>query len=184
MPVPELNPTKPLAPPAGRMENVARARYVAGHGPLPNVPWLRSPPKADKLASVAHNTNRLGPLNEARLGLRAYVRNLAVMDPPVAGPISRLILFGSYARGDASEESDVDVALVLAGDAPPEDTAGVRLRTVWSLIDAEDDVLQDLLIDISPMVVWESELRNPESHPNPWFLRNILAEGIEVTASL
>ena len=184
MPVPELNLSKPLAPPPGRMESVARARHVAGRGPLPNVPWLRSPPKAGKLAPVAHSTDRFGLLHEARLGLRAYVRNLAVMDPPAAGPISRLILFGSFARGDASEESDVDVALVLAGDAPAEDKAGVRLRTVWSLIDAEDDVLQDLLIDISPMVLWESELRNPDNHPNPWFLRNILAEGIEVTASL
>lgn len=166
------------------MEGVARARHVAGWGPLPDVSWLRSPPKADNLAPVAHSTDRFRLLNEARLGLRAYVRNLAAMTPPAAGPISRLILYGSYARGNASEESDVDVALVLAGDAPAGNRAGVRLRTVWSLIDAEDDVLQDLLIDISPMAFWESELRNPDSHPNPWFLRNILAEGIEVTASL
>lgn len=180
----ELNRSKPFSTPPGRMESVARARRTAGHGPLPDAPWLRSPPKADNLAPVAQSTDKFRLLNEARLGLRAYVRNLAALPPPAAGPISRLILYGSYARDDASDESDVDVALVLAGDAPAENRAGVRLRTVWSLIDAEDDVLQDLLIDISPMALWESELRNPDSHPNPWFLRGILAEGIEVTASL
>ena len=184
MPLPAPNRSKPPEPPPGRMEGVARARQTAARGPLPFVPWLGSPPKAANLAPVAHSTEKLRLLEEARLGLRAYVRNLAAMDPPTAGPISRLILYGSYARGDAREESDVDVALILAGDAPEGNKAGVRLRTVWSLIDAENDVLQDLLIDISPMAIWESELRDPDSHSNPWFVRNLLAEGIEVTAAL
>ena len=184
MPLTARNRNMPPAPPSGRMEGVAHARHVAGRGPLPDVPWLRSPPKADNLAPVMRSTDKFRLLNEARIGLRAYVRNLAAMNPPAAAPISRLIVYGSYARGDARVQSDVDVALVLAGVAPAENITAVRLRTVWSLIDAEDEVLQGLLIDISPTAVWESELRNPDSHPNPWFLRNVLAEGIEVTVSL
>ena len=112
--LPAANRNNPPPPPSGRMKGVARARDVAGRGPLPDVPWLRSPPKAANLAPVVHSTDKFRLLNEARLGLRAYVRNLAAMNPPAAGPISRLIVYGSYARGDASEESDVDVALVLA----------------------------------------------------------------------
>ena len=182
MSLPESNPS-PLpgtpAQPAGRMEGVARARHAAGEGTLPEVPWLRSPGQASLGGKLP-----AGLSQEARLGLRAYVRNLAAMEPLAAGTISRLILFGSHARGDAREESDVDVALVLAGEAPVEDKAGVALRTMWSLVDAEDGVLQDLLIDMSSMVLWESELHNPDSHSNPWFVRNILAEGIEVTVDL
>ncbi len=173
-----------LGPPPGRAAAVVRARLAAQRGALPDVPWLRSLHKAYGLASTPRTTDNLRLPSVARLGLRAYVRSLAAMPPPAVALISRLILYGSYARGDIREESDVDVALVLAGDAPEENKAGVRLRTIWSLIDAEDDVLHAMFIDISPIVVWESELRAPDTHSNPSFVRNILTEGIELTTAL
>lgn len=43
-------------------------------------------------------------------------------------PVAVVYLFGSQARGDAGPLSDVDVAVLLAGDLSPEEALALRLR--------------------------------------------------------
>ncbi|MBI4329663.1 MAG: nucleotidyltransferase domain-containing protein [Chloroflexi bacterium] len=46
-------------------------------------------------------------------------------------PVKILALFGSYARGNYTVASDVDVLLVYGG--PPQDDAYARIRTVLNI---------------------------------------------------
>lgn len=80
------------------------------------------------------------------------------------------VLYGSQARGDAGANSDVDVAVILAG-------TGDRLETKLALADLAYDVLLDTGVLISPMPVWEAEWADPERHPNPQLVRNIQQDG-------
>ena len=47
-------------------------------------------------------------------GIRSLQRHLSAVQTP---KVSRIMLYGSYARGDYWEESDVDLAVVFAGEA-------------------------------------------------------------------
>lgn len=91
--------------------------------------------------------------------------------------ISRIILFGSHARGDFEEESDVDLAIALHG-MPTK--AGQRSHLVLEMSESRDQTLLATLTDITPMIVWEGELSNPNNANNPQFHKSILNEGIEI----
>ena len=130
---------------------------------------------------VPRNTDsvKLHPI--AHRGIRSFVRYLAGIELP---PVSRLILYGSYARGDFDAMSDVDVAVVLQGTAPDEDKAGACIRLGRTIGKADDDALHETLVAVNPMVLWESELCNPQEQVRPSFFNNILKDGIEITAAL
>jgi predicted nucleotidyltransferase len=51
---------------------------------------------------------------------RAYHARL---DDELPGRVRRVVLFGSWARGEAHEESDVDIFVLLARDATPRECA-------------------------------------------------------------
>ena len=51
-----------------------------------------------------------------RTGIRAFLSRLEDESLP---PVSRCILYGSYARGHFDEDSDVDLAVVFPGEPPP-----------------------------------------------------------------
>ena len=87
-------------------------------------------------------------------------------------PSKQTILFGSRARGTAHDESDADVAIVLAGQV------GDFIRTKMAMNDIAYDVLLSTGIRIQPLPVWESEWAEPEHYSNPYLLQNILREGI------
>ena len=87
-------------------------------------------------------------------------------------PARQTILFGSRARGTAHDESDADVAVVLAGKA------GNFIRTKMEMSDIAYDVLLSTGIRIQPLPVWESEWAEPERYSNPYLLQNIMREGI------
>ncbi len=91
--------------------------------------------------------------------------------------VSRIILFGSHARGDFEEESDVDLAIALHG-MPTK--AGQRSHLVLEMSESRDQTLLATLTDVAPMIVWEGELSDPSKASNPQFYRNILNEGIEI----
>lgn len=57
---------------------------------------------------------------------RAVSAYHARLDEELPGRVLRVVLFGSWARGEAHEESDVDVFVLLARDA----TSRERARTV------------------------------------------------------
>lgn len=83
--------------------------------------------------------------------------------------LERMILYGSYARGDAAEESDVDVLAILSGDVRP---AAEIFRT--SRIAFDVGTKHDALVSVYAV----SEQAFAEGRYA--FLRNVRAEGIPV----
>ena len=121
-------------------------------------------------------TNAELPPN-ARAALEEFARHLAQVQLP---PLSRFVLFGSYARGDYREDSDLDVAVVFEG-APP--SPGPRLTQINELlVDPADAVLEAGLMPLSPIAVWETELGDGTSLPEWPFYRNVVREGIDLGA--
>ena len=86
--------------------------------------------------------------------------------------VVQLILFGSRARGDYHDESDADVAVILAGQ--PSDFLDTKL----AMADLAFDVLLDTGVLIQALPVWEREWTNPEGYSNPELLENIVRDGI------
>jgi len=82
----------------------------------------------------------------------------------------RVILFGSYARGDATEDSDVDLLVV----APTKERFFVRMATVRRLI-------RDLRngLPVSPIVLTPAELEKRRQAGDP-FVREILETGVSL----
>ena len=106
---------------------------------------------------------------------QALVR--AVRDPLGELYGSRLkgvILFGSRARGDFSEASDADLAIVLE---PP---IGRPFAVKCEVIDATYDLFLDSGIIIQPWPLCEDWLAEPDASPYPHIVRAILREGIQV----
>lgn len=93
-------------------------------------------------------------------------------------PISRVLLYGSYARGDFRADSDVDLAVVLAG-ADPGDETHFNLQMRLSVI--RTYVIAQTLISISAVLIWEDDLRYPDSKNNPDFYRSVAGDGIQLT---
>jgi antitoxin ChpS len=81
------------------------------------------------------------------------------------------ILFGSYARGEEQENSDVDVAVVFSD--MPEDFIDTKL----ALADIAYDVLLETGLLIQPMPLSMNEWMHPEQHLNPRLVANIKREG-------
>ena len=127
------------------------------------------------VARTIPNEQRLiAPL--ARQGVIAFLEALPFTELP---PVSRILLYGSHARGDFHAESDIDVAVVLNGRPPAK---GARLDLAHRLNPAHCKVLMELDANVSPTVLWEWEVGNPETTLNPQFFRNVVAEGLEVTS--
>lgn len=83
-------------------------------------------------------------------------------------------LYGSRARGDAQEDSDVDVALVMESDGRS------RRDVLDELSDATIDVLNETGQYVSPLPIAVDVWRQPATHSNPFLLANIRREGIAV----
>ena len=127
------------------------------------------------VAGTIHNEQTMvAPL--ARQGVIAFLEALPFAELP---PISRILLYGSHARGDFHAESDIDVAVVLNGRPPAK---GSRLELAHRLNPAHCKVLMELDANVSPTVIWEWEVGNPEKTLNPQFFRNVEAEGLEVAS--
>jgi uncharacterized protein len=83
--------------------------------------------------------------------------------------IKRVILYGSYARGEATEDSDVDVLVLVDQSLSPR---GVR--------DSLNDLLYDMLLDEGELV---SVIVLPQDHfekRNLPFMLNVRKEGIAI----
>ena len=82
--------------------------------------------------------------------------------------IDSIILFGSVARGEAKEDSDIDVLIVVKKE-------DFKLRR--ALIGVAFDILSETGKDISVKVLSKNEF---EERRNFSFLRNIISEGVRL----
>jgi len=85
-----------------------------------------------------------------------------------------ILLYGSYARGDYSSDSDVDVVAIVRGDRADLQN---RLKDVW-------DVTSDLELEyetiLSPTVIpYDEYIKYKEDLP---YYRNIAKEGVDIVA--
>jgi predicted nucleotidyltransferase len=94
----------------------------------------------------------------------------AALERDLPGRLERLLLFGSWARGEATEDSDVDVFVLLT-----EATAAERARS----IDLGSEAAQGHGIVIAPLVMtraeWDELVRRERLLP-----REILRDGVEL----
>lgn len=82
-------------------------------------------------------------------------------------------IFGSHARREDHEDSDVDVAVVLGGRSD-------LSETVFHFSGVAYDVFMetDVLVDAHPL--WEDEWLDPSLSPNPHLTANIRRDGIRL----
>jgi len=88
--------------------------------------------------------------------------------------VSQIILYGSFARGDNLENSDIDIMVLVA--LPEEEIKYIRDR----ISDCAFDFLMDYGVEISPMII-------NDSHFEYWvdtlpFYRNVRDEGVALIA--
>lgn len=93
--------------------------------------------------------------------------------------LSRVLLYGSRARGDHDRWSDVDLAVVLDGGDPGGDARSAMNDRLadhsWNIA-----VDTDYRFQVVASVIREEDLSHPEKRANPVFYRNVLADGVEI----
>ncbi len=86
--------------------------------------------------------------------------------------IQRVLMFGSRARGDEHNESDIDLAVLMKGESG--DFFSLKFRM--------DDIAYDILLEtgmrIQALPIWQNEWQYPEGYSNPYLIRNIQREGV------
>ena len=89
-------------------------------------------------------------------------------------PITRVVVFGSTARGDGRTDSDLDLAIVVAD--PVHGEGFDRIETALSVRRRIRDINRQVAVDI--LVYTESEFRELSGQPS--FVRGELVESGEV----
>lgn len=97
-----------------------------------------------------------------------FKRGLAALPGVV---VQRVILFGSRARGEGSEESDLDLAVILSEDETPHWRQIVDLAT-------ELNLEYEYRIRVSPLIISQAKLLELWDRERA-IARAILVEGIE-----
>jgi len=82
--------------------------------------------------------------------------------------IPAVYIFGSYARGEATEDSDVDV--LIDGRSPK--LRGIMIGALYS--DLEDSLQKQLSL------VEEAALHQRRAKQRPWFSENIYRERVKI----
>lgn len=106
--------------------------------------------------------NAMGRRHEA--AVEEFVRRVEAADLPT---VDRLVLFGSVARNDERDDSDVDVLAVLE---EPDDDREVE----EALRDVAYDVMLETGVNVSVHAVTADNLEARGDHP---FFETVLAEG-------
>lgn len=88
--------------------------------------------------------------------------------------IAQIVLFGSKARGDDTEDSDIDVLILMSNET------GDQKMKVWGLgadVSLDYDVVFNLFPYTQERWAWMASIRHP-------LWRSITAEGIDLTPEL
>ncbi len=92
----------------------------------------------------------------------------------LADKLEKVILFGSYSRGDYDDESDIDILALV--DAPqPDETYEETLLDIIVDLSIEFDMVLSLILENT-----ECYEKSKETQP---LLRNIEKEGVEIYAA-
>jgi predicted nucleotidyltransferase len=78
-----------------------------------------------------------------------------------------IVLFGSRARDDGTEESDYDIAVILP------DGDWRKFDELMKLSDLAFDTMLEHDVYIQPTLIARSEWLQPELHANPLLIKNI-----------
>lgn len=107
--------------------------------------------------------------------LNSILRRIAAIYRDVYGEdIVKMVLYGSYARGNQDEESDIDVVAIVRGERPE---LQKKLREVWELSSGLELEYETIL---SPTVIPYDEYEEyREVLP---YYRNIEREGVSIVA--
>ena len=133
----------------------------------PNAPMPEALREWEQMAPVGMEQIVMGDqvdIREAVLGFREKLADRF--------DVVQLILFGSRARGDYHDESDADVAVILAGQA------GEFLATKLDMAGVAFDTLLETGVLIQALPVWENEWANPAGYSNTDLLQNVARDGI------
>jgi uncharacterized protein len=105
----------------------------------------------------------------ARSVARAFLRRL-----PPGYQVQQAILFGSRARGDHRQDSDLDLAVLLKG------RRGDFIDTKLAMAGIAFDVLMETGVLVQALPLWDDDLARPERFINPALIRAIATDGIRL----
>lgn len=88
--------------------------------------------------------------------------------------VEEIYLYGSYARGDYTSESDIDIVAIVKGSRV---TLQEQLKKIW---DIASDIGLNYEVIVSPTVIPLNEFENYKNIL-PYY-RNILEEGVKISA--
>lgn len=139
--------------------------------------WTAEDNVVSEAVTVATGVQFLEGLPErVREALAAFQRALLEAFP---GQIRRIILYGSYARGEAAPDSDVDVMIVVAWEEerlPDGFYRSMYGDPRWeTIVDIAGDVSLEHSVWVSPLVVGENRY---VAHQRWSFFKEVQREGI------
>jgi len=119
---------------------------------------------------------------EAGLGKRVIEPEIAVLLADLKRRLERrfgdrfiaLYLFGSRARGDHEEDSDVDVAVILDQKLPR------SFELTQQILEDTYDLLLETGFYVQPWALEKGSLEHPAAHPHPRISRAVQREGIRI----
>ena len=113
---------------------------------------------------------------ETRRAAEVFMAELQAVNIP---GLSRVLLYGSHARGDHDRWSDIDIAVVLSGSKSGDKARSALNERLWD-INSKIRYDSDYRFDVACLAIWQDEFDEPDKRFNPDFFRNVLADGIDI----
>ena len=139
------------------------------------------PPAVGRLDGLAAKIHAIGfPRDDraqSRNGEQAVQGFLTQLLGTPLPPISRVLLH-QYSGPSLRESRNVELAVVFCGGLPDDDA--VSLQVLFGLAEAQTQTLTDTDVCISPTILWESEISQPESSSMLGLCRDWIACGTEL----